>query len=82
MKITFDWLKDHLTISAKEERLIEKLTDIGLEVEGLHIDKNINMGHLKGCLNYFIKEFFEVDKIKMDLDQVIFLLLNRPLRLT
>ncbi len=35
------------------------------QVEGLHIDKNINMGHLKGCLNYFIKEFFEVDKIKM-----------------
>jgi phenylalanyl-tRNA synthetase alpha chain len=23
------------------------------------------MGHLKGCLNYFIKEFFEVNKIKM-----------------
>ena len=35
------------------------------QVEGLHIDKDINMGHLKGCLNYFIKEFFEVDKIKM-----------------
>ena len=35
------------------------------QVEGLHIDKNINMGHLKGCLSYFIKEFFEVDKIKM-----------------
>ena len=35
------------------------------QVEGLHIDKNTNMGHLKGCLNYFIKEFFEVDKIKM-----------------
>ena len=35
------------------------------QVEGLHVDKNINMGHLKGCLNYFIKEFFEVDKIKM-----------------
>ena len=35
------------------------------QVEGLHIDKEINMGHLKGCLNYFIKEFFEVDKIKM-----------------
>ena len=29
-----------------------------LQVEGLHLDKNINMGHLKGCLNYFIKEFF------------------------
>ena len=35
------------------------------QVEGLHIDKNVNMGHLKGCLNYFIKEFFEVNKIKM-----------------
>tara|TARA_B100000902_G_scaffold307668_1_gene296582 strand:+ start:242 stop:1309 length:1068 start_codon:yes stop_codon:yes gene_type:complete len=35
------------------------------QVEGLHIDKDINMGHLKGCLNYFIKEFFEIEKIKM-----------------
>ena len=35
------------------------------QVEGLHIDKNINMGHLKGCLDYFIKSFFEVKKIKM-----------------
>ena len=35
------------------------------QVEGLHIDKDINMGHLKGCLNYFIKEFFELDKIRM-----------------
>ena len=35
------------------------------QVEGLHIDKEINMGHLKGCLNYFIKEFFEIKKIKM-----------------
>ena len=35
------------------------------QVEGLHIDKDINMGHLKGCLNYFIKEFFEVEKIQM-----------------
>ena len=35
------------------------------QLEGLHIDKDINMGHLKGCLNYFIKEFFEVKKIKM-----------------
>ena len=25
------------------------------QVEGLHIDKDINMSHLKGCLNYFIK---------------------------
>ena len=35
------------------------------QLEGLHIDKNITMGHLKGCLNYFIKEFFEVKNIQM-----------------
>ena len=35
------------------------------QVEGLHIDQELNMGHLKGCLNYFVKEFFEVKKIKM-----------------
>ena len=35
------------------------------QLEGLHIDKNINMSHLKGCLDYFIKEFFEVKSLKM-----------------
>jgi phenylalanyl-tRNA synthetase alpha chain len=35
------------------------------QLEGLHIDKNITMSHLKGCLNYFIKEFFEVKNVKM-----------------
>ncbi len=33
MKITYDWLKDHLKTNAKEDKLLEKLTDIGLEVE-------------------------------------------------
>jgi len=35
------------------------------QLEGLHIDKNITMGHLKGCLNYFVKEFFEIKNVKM-----------------
>ena len=35
------------------------------QLEGLHVDKNINMSHLKGCLDYFIKEFFEVKNLKM-----------------
>ena len=36
------------------------------QLEGLHIDKGITMGHLKGCLDYFIKEFFEVKNVKID----------------
>ena len=33
MKITFDWLKDYLSTNLKEEKLLEQLTNIGLEVE-------------------------------------------------
>ena len=35
------------------------------QLEGLHIDKDLTMSHLKGCLDYFIKEFFEVKNVKM-----------------
>ena len=35
MKITYDWLKDHLKTSAKEDKLLDKLTYIGLEVESI-----------------------------------------------
>jgi phenylalanyl-tRNA synthetase alpha chain len=31
------------------------------QVEGLVIDKNIHMGHLKGCLMDFVSAFFETD---------------------
>ena len=37
------------------------------QVEGVYIDKNINMGHLKGCLAQFIRSFFEVDNLKVRL---------------
>jgi len=35
MKITFDWLKDHLETKLKEDKLLEQLTNIGLEVESI-----------------------------------------------
>ncbi len=52
MKITYDWLKDHLKISAKEDKLLEKLTDIGLEVESI---ENLSEG----------LDLFKVAKIEM-----------------
>ena len=36
MKITFDWLKDHLNTNLKEERLLEQLTNIA--VSYTHLD--------------------------------------------
>ncbi len=35
------------------------------QVEGLVIDTETHMGHLKGCLEEFCKAFFEIDAIKM-----------------
>ena len=35
MKITYDWLKDHLKTNQTEEKLLEQLTNVGLEVEGV-----------------------------------------------
>ena len=34
------------------------------QVEGLLIDKDSNMAHLKGCLIDFLKNFFELDELK------------------
>jgi len=37
MKITTNWLKDHLDTKLNENQIIDKLTDIGLEVESVDI---------------------------------------------
>ncbi|MFA5593190.1 MAG: phenylalanine--tRNA ligase subunit alpha [Micavibrio sp.] len=37
------------------------------QIEGLYIDRNVNMGHLKGCLLDFCRAFFEVDDLPVQL---------------
>jgi phenylalanyl-tRNA synthetase beta chain len=41
MKITFDWLKEHLDTKLKEDKLLEQLTNVGLEVESV---ENLSKG--------------------------------------
>ena len=36
MKITSNWLKEHLDTKLNEDQIIDKLTDIGLEVESVN----------------------------------------------
>ena len=45
MKFTIDWLKEHLETKYKDNKIIEKLTDIGLEVE--------NFGNVSSELDSF-----------------------------
>ncbi len=35
------------------------------QIEGLMIDKGTNMGHLKGCLMDFARQFFEIDDLPL-----------------
>lgn len=38
-------------------------TPVFHQMEGLVIDKNIHMGHLKGCLMDFLRAYFEIDDL-------------------
>ena len=40
MKITTNWLKEHLDTKFKENQIINKLTEIGLEVESINSESN------------------------------------------
>src|SRR5262245_27964377 len=40
-------------------------TPIFHQIEGLVIDENTHLGHLKWCLEEFCKAFFEVDEVRM-----------------
>ena len=37
------------------------------QVEGVYIDKGIHMGHLKGCLEQFLKSFFGLESVPLRL---------------
>tara|TARA_B100001057_G_scaffold21894_1_gene20234 strand:- start:1673 stop:4081 length:2409 start_codon:yes stop_codon:yes gene_type:complete len=52
MKITYDWLKDHLKTNAPEDKLLEKLTDIGLEVESIeNLSEGLDLFRIAKILN-------------------------------
>ena len=79
MKITFDWLKDHLNTSLKEAKLLDQLTNVGLEVESIEnlsegfnlfkvakiikTEKHPNADRLKVC---------DVDVVEKEIKKVVF----------
>tara|TARA_B110000438_G_scaffold161118_1_gene154366 strand:- start:6598 stop:9006 length:2409 start_codon:yes stop_codon:yes gene_type:complete len=55
MKITTNWLKDHLDTKLKENQIINKLTEIGLEVESVN-------SHSNDLDNFIVAKILKVDK--------------------
>jgi phenylalanyl-tRNA synthetase alpha chain len=37
------------------------------QIEGLYIDRDVNMGHLKSCLKQFLQSFFAIDNVEIRL---------------
>ena len=58
-------MHDTFYLDQSKDLLLRTHTSMFHQLEGLHIDTNINMSHLKGCLYYFVKKFFEVEKVKI-----------------
>ena len=65
MIITIPWLREHLKTSAKESEIIDKLTNIGLEVEGIK-ENSGEMGKFKIAKVLKAENHPNADKLKVD----------------
>ena len=64
MIITIPWLKEHLKTSAKENEIIDCLTNIGLEVEGVK-ENSGEMGKFKIAKVLKVEKHPNADKLKV-----------------
>jgi phenylalanyl-tRNA synthetase beta chain len=64
MIITIPWLKEHLKTSAKENEIIDQLTNIGLEVEGIK-ENSGEMGKFKIAKVLKAEKHPNADKLKV-----------------
>ena len=55
MKITTNWLKEHLETKLSENQIIDKLTDIGLEVESVE-------NHSDGLDSFIVAKILKTEK--------------------
>ena len=68
MKITFDWLKDHLKTNLKEKNLLEQLTNIGLEVESV---ENLSFDNETGSVEFIDREESQSERPELSSARVV-----------
>jgi phenylalanyl-tRNA synthetase beta chain len=64
MKLTLSWLKDHLDTSSTLDSIVETLTRIGLEVEGVH-DRAKELSGFSVARVIEVKQHPNADKLKV-----------------
>lgn len=64
MKFTLNWLKDHLETDAPLEDILEALTDLGLEVEGVE-DPADKLGAFRICRVIEARQHPDADRLRL-----------------
>ena len=64
MIITLSWLKNHISTKANIDKVIQKLTDIGLEVEGIK-ESSSELGNFKIAKILKVNKHPNADKLKL-----------------
>jgi len=64
MKLTFNWLKEHLDTKLSEKQIIDKLTNIGLEVESLE-NQSSELGSFKVAKILNAEKHPNADRLKV-----------------
>ena len=85
MKISYNWLKDYISINETPERIAEALTAIGLEVESIEENETVK-GGLKGvvvgevmeCLPHPDADKLRVTKVNVGNDELLQIVCGAP----
>lgn len=85
MKISYSWLKDYLNISESPERTGERLTDTGLEVEGIEEVmavpgglKGLVVGEVITCEKHENADKLKVTTVDVGADEVLNIVCGAP----
>ncbi len=85
MKISYNWLKEFLSIDLEAEKVAEILTDLGLEVEGIETFESVK-GSLEGvivgkvlkCEQHSNADRLKVTEVDLGNDQVVQIVCGAP----
>ncbi|WP_411030952.1 phenylalanine--tRNA ligase subunit beta [Spongiimicrobium sp. 3-5] len=85
MKISYNWLKQFLTIDWDAERTAELLTDLGLEVEGIAPFESVKgglagvvVGHVLSCIKHPNADKLKLTTVDIGLDAPIQIVCGAP----
>ena len=85
MKISYNWLKEFLSIDLEAEKVAEILTDLGLEVEGIETFESVKgslagvvVGEVLKCQQHSNADRLKVTEVDLGNDQVVQIVCGAP----